>query len=168
MSGEISPRPGPAQAWAAEGLWLKDDAASTEAAAEFGAGLKPGDVILLEGDLGAGKTHWVRGACVGLGVDPREVTSPTYTLVHYYEGRCPVVHTDLYRLPGQSGPESVGLEEDLEGFESVIFIEWPERLLEFTALRTIRVRIDQPAQGGRVVRLSQEERGIGIAPVQRP
>ena len=92
-------------------------------AAELGAG----DVVLLSGPLGAGKTAFVRGLARGLGVDPDEVSSPTFTLVHEYRGgRLRLFHADLYRL-GTAGAEELGLDE-LGVNDGVLAIEWPDRL----------------------------------------
>ena len=101
-------------------------------AARVAASLKPGDVLLLAGDLGAGKTAFVRGLAEGLGVDPGEVTSPTFTLVHEYRGgRLPLIHIDLYRLE-RADLDEIGLDQDLAD-QGVTAVEWPERLS-----RTIR------------------------------
>ena len=91
------------------------------------AGLKPGDVVLLSGNLGAGKTAFVRGLAAGLGVNPDDVSSPTFTLVHEYRGdRLTLYHVDLYRL-GRAATDDLGLEE-LGVADGVLAIEWPERL----------------------------------------
>jgi tRNA threonylcarbamoyladenosine biosynthesis protein TsaE len=96
-------------------------------AGEFAATLQPGDVILLSGDLGAGKTTFVRGLAAGLGIDPGEVSSPTFTIVHEYRGgRLTLYHADLYRLP-RAATEDVGLEE-MGVRDGVLAIEWPDRL----------------------------------------
>jgi tRNA threonylcarbamoyladenosine biosynthesis protein TsaE len=85
--------------------------------------------VLLRGELGAGKTAFVRGMAAGLGIDPREVTSPTFTLVQQYEGgRLPLCHVDLYRLAPKE-VEDLGLEE-LTTAGGITAIEWPDRLPE--------------------------------------
>jgi tRNA threonylcarbamoyladenosine biosynthesis protein TsaE len=89
--------------------------------------LRAGDVLLLSGPLGAGKTAFVRGLARGLGIDPDEVSSPTFTLVHEYRGgRLRLFHADLYRL-GTAGAEDLGLDE-LGVRDGVLAIEWPDRL----------------------------------------
>jgi tRNA threonylcarbamoyladenosine biosynthesis protein TsaE len=100
----------------------------TEQQAEALAGaLRAGDVVLLSGPLGAGKTAFVRGLARGLGVNPEEVSSPTFTLVHEYRGgRLRLFHADLYRL-GRAGAEDLGLDE-LGIQDGVLAIEWPDRL----------------------------------------
>jgi tRNA threonylcarbamoyladenosine biosynthesis protein TsaE len=98
----------------------------TEAlAAALAARLVPGDVVLVSGEVGAGKTTFVRGACRALGVHGR-VTSPTFTLARRYEdGRVPISHLDLYRLAEAPAGDPALLEDDLDP-ERVAFVEWPE------------------------------------------
>ena len=96
-------------------------------AAALAPSLAPGAVILLSGDLGAGKTAFVRGLAEGLAVDPDEVTSPTFTLVHEYRGgRLPLIHVDLYRLD-RAELDEIGLDQDLAA-KGVTAVEWSERL----------------------------------------
>ena len=96
-------------------------------AAALAPTLAPGAVILLSGDLGAGKTAFVRGLAEGLSVDPGEVTSPTFTLVHEYRGgRLPLIHVDLYRLD-RAELDEIGLDQDLAA-QGVTAVEWAERL----------------------------------------
>ena len=96
-------------------------------ARELTAGLAAGAVLLLSGQLGAGKTAFVRGLAAGLGVDPDEVSSPTFTLVHEYRGRrLTLYHADLYRLE-KVATEDLGLEE-MGVSDGVLAIEWPDRL----------------------------------------
>jgi tRNA threonylcarbamoyladenosine biosynthesis protein TsaE len=110
------------------------------AGADLAKQLAPGDAVLLEGDLGAGKTVFVKGLAEGLGLDPDEVTSPSFALVHEYgpAGRPPaLVHADLYRLPPGGGPvEDLGL--DARG-DAILAVEWPRPPL--TALDAWRVTI---------------------------
>ena len=96
-------------------------------ARELAAAVKAGDVILLSGNLGAGKTAFVRGLAAGLGIDPEDVSSPTFTLVHEYRGgRLTLYHADLYRLD-RVATEDLGLEE-MGVADGVLAIEWPDRL----------------------------------------
>jgi tRNA threonylcarbamoyladenosine biosynthesis protein TsaE len=99
-----------------------------QVAARLAAALAPGAVILLSGELGAGKTVFVRGLADGLGIDPDAVTSPTFTLVHEYRGgRLPLVHVDLYRLD-RADLDDVGLDAELAA-SGVLAIEWADRLI---------------------------------------
>src|SRR6188472_2173581 len=101
-------------------------AAETEAlAARLAATLRPGDVVLVSGELGAGKTTFVRGALRALGVDG-PVTSPTFVVGHAYEGsEGPLAHLDLYRLAGM-GDEDPGLLDPYFTPGTIAFVEWPE------------------------------------------
>jgi tRNA threonylcarbamoyladenosine biosynthesis protein TsaE len=99
-------------------------AAETEALGErLAAELGPGDVVLVSGELGTGKTTLIRGACRGLGVS-EPVTSPTFTIGHTYRGRLPVSHLDLYRL-AELDREDPALLDDYVTADAVSFIEWP-------------------------------------------
>lgn len=113
--------------------------------------LVPGTVILLEGDLGAGKTTFTKGIASGLGVEGY-VNSPTFTLVNEYEGRLPVYHLDCYRL--NSGQEALdfGIEEYLYG-DGVTIIEWPERISEVLPADCIRVTLSYLTDTKRSLRL---------------
>ena len=99
----------------------------TSAAGErLAASLKPGDVVLLYGELGAGKTAFVRGLARGLGADPDDVSSPTFTLVQEYAGRAATLyHVDLYRLE-PAEVDDLGLDELVSG-DGIVAIEWAER-----------------------------------------
>jgi tRNA threonylcarbamoyladenosine biosynthesis protein TsaE len=100
-------------------------AEETEAlGARLAAQLRVGDVVSVAGELGAGKTTFVRGACRALGVTG-PVSSPTYTIGHRYDARVPVAHLDLYRFDGVGAAEWGDLEPYFEG--TVAFVEWPER-----------------------------------------
>ena len=130
-------------------------AAETEAlGARLAERLRPGDVVLLSGELGTGKTTLVRGACRALGVtDP--VTSPTFTIGQRYGGgRLPVSHLDLYRLQTLEGEDPALLDDYLRP-EGVAFIEWPA---------AGSGQLDRPALGVRLAHVSEERRQIEIAP----
>ena len=104
------------------------EADTRRVARELAADLEPGATLLLSGDLGAGKTAFVKGLAEGLGLDPNDVTSPTFTLVHEYRGgRLPLIHVDLYRLATADLAE-IGLDADL-ALEGVTAVEWPERMV---------------------------------------
>jgi tRNA threonylcarbamoyladenosine biosynthesis protein TsaE len=99
--------------------------ASERAGAELAATLRPGDVVLVSGELGAGKTTFVRGALRALGV-AGPITSPTFVVGHAYEGtEGPVSHLDLYRLAGM-GDEDPGLLDVYFAPDAIAFVEWPE------------------------------------------
>jgi tRNA threonylcarbamoyladenosine biosynthesis protein TsaE len=103
-----------------------DPGGTERAGAELAAGLRPGDVVLVSGDLGAGKTTFVRGALRRLGVT-EAVTSPTFVVGILYEGTAgPLAHLDLYRLAGLQ-EEDPGLLDPYFGEDTVTFVEWPER-----------------------------------------
>jgi tRNA threonylcarbamoyladenosine biosynthesis protein TsaE len=95
-----------------------------------GASLAGGEILLLDGPLGAGKTVFAKGLASGLGVDVDEVTSPSFTLVNRYDGgRLTLYHLDLYRLPaGAAAAHAVDLEELLTDERAVVVIEWAERM----------------------------------------
>lgn len=94
----------------------------------LGKTLRAGDIILLYGDLGAGKTTFTQGVAAGLDVDNEEyVRSPTFTLINQYQGRHPIFHIDLYRIDSHADILNLGFEELLYG-EGVLIIEWAEKL----------------------------------------
>ena len=110
----------------------------TEAAgADLAAGLSAGDVVLVSGELGAGKTTFVRGAARALGVTAN-VTSPTFTIGHVYAGEPDVAHLDLYRL----GAAEPGLLDDYLTPDRIAFLEWPEVAEPELERVTARVRIE--------------------------
>jgi tRNA threonylcarbamoyladenosine biosynthesis protein TsaE len=127
-------------------------AATEELAAAFARTLEPGAIVLVSGDLGAGKTTFVRGAARALGV--REpVTSPTFTIGQRYSGDIDVSHLDLYRLAGGLGEEEPGLLDDYLTPDAVAFVEWPE--LAGVELEGVTARVAIAHAGG-------EEREISL------
>lgn len=104
--------------------------------------LKPGDVIALAGELGAGKTTLVQGVARGLGVASR-VVSPTFTLVREYSGRLPVHHVDVYRLDRIQDVLELGLEEMIDG-ESVVIVEWGDAIEALLPANKLRIELTVP------------------------
>jgi tRNA threonylcarbamoyladenosine biosynthesis protein TsaE len=133
--------------------------ADTEAAgARLAERLRPGDVVLVRGELGAGKTTFVRGAARALGVEG-PVTSPTFTVGRRYAGRVPVSHLDLYRL-GDMEAEDPGLLDEYLARDAVAFVEWPDAIigdLPGAVVRTFDVRIAH--DGGDARRIDVEGGG---------
>jgi tRNA threonylcarbamoyl adenosine modification protein YjeE len=100
------------------------EAETTDAGRELGRRLSPGAVVLLDGQLGAGKTAFVRGLAEGLGCDGEDVSSPTFTIVQEYRGPVTLQHVDLYRL-SPAEVDDLALEDLMEG--AVTAVEWPDR-----------------------------------------
>lgn len=109
------------------------------AAAALKPRLKPGVVLALHGDLGAGKTCFVQGLADALGCEA-SVTSPTFTLLHEYAGEIPLYHADLYRLDSESEIQRAGIAEYIEG-DGILAIEWAERAESLLPPATIHVRL---------------------------
>jgi tRNA threonylcarbamoyladenosine biosynthesis protein TsaE len=127
---------------------------TTAAGERLGSVLRAGDIVLLYGDLGAGKTAFVRGLARGLGAPADDVSSPTFTLVQEYHGRVTLFHVDLYRLE-PAEVDDLGLEELVLG-DGVVAIEWAER---WTGRPddVCEVRLEQSGEDVRVVRFANCE-----------
>lgn len=123
----------------------------------IGSELKGGEILLLHGLLGAGKTIFVKGIAAALGIDPEEVTSPSFTLVNPYAGRLPLFHIDLYRLnEGAAAAHAVDLEELLSNDRAVIVIEWAERLGQYPLPPGVwRITIAGDGEAVRTLSISQ-------------
>ena len=141
----------------ADGVILSGSDAETEAiGARLAARLEPGSRVLLYGELGAGKTAFVRGLAAGLGIHPDEVSSPTFTLVQEYRGgRLPLFHVDLYRLaPGEV--DDLGLDALAAG--GVLAIEWAERMPRGDA-DAIHVRLEHAGEDERRILIEDANPG---------
>jgi tRNA threonylcarbamoyladenosine biosynthesis protein TsaE len=111
-------------------------------------------VVLLTGDLGAGKTAFVRGLARGVDADPEEVASPTFVLLTSYPGRLTLHHADLYRLRGDGDESELGLDE-LPGREGVLAVEWAERLRQVPWSRPWRVQLFHAGGDERRIRVEE-------------
>lgn len=134
------------------------DSSQTEAlGADLAAGLSEGDVVLVTGELGAGKTTFVRGAAHALGVvDP--ITSPTFSIGHRYRGRYVTVsHLDLYRLAGLHAEEP-DLLDDYLGPGRIAFVEWPEQTASELQHARVRVTLSHLGEERRRVELREDSR----------
>lgn len=123
-------------------------------AAELAAGFRGGEVVLLRGELGAGKTAFVRGLARGVGADPDEVASPSFVLLTSYPGRLTLHHADLYRIGKQGEDRELGLEE-LPGPRGVLAVEWAERLSFVPWLRPLRVTLEHAGDDERRLRIEE-------------
>lgn len=117
-------------------------AAETELIAEaFSKEIREGDIVCLNGDLGAGKTHFVRGFVKGFGLHSDIVSSPTFTIINEYDGKLPVYHFDCYRLELFNEAIEIGAEEYFYG-NGVCIIEWPDKIQEILPDHTIDIKIN--------------------------
>ena len=136
------------------------EAETARIARQLAAGLAPGSVVLLFGELGVGKTAFVRGLLEGAGGVPEDVSSPTFTLIQHYAARLPVAHVDLYRL-SPAEVDDLGLDE-LASASGIVAIEWADRLSRPPG-NAIRVHIED---GGGDIRTIRVERA-DVAPAGR-
>jgi tRNA threonylcarbamoyladenosine biosynthesis protein TsaE len=137
---------------------LTASAAETEAvAARLGGRLKVGDVVTVSGELGAGKTTFVRGACRALGIQV-PVTSPTFTVGHRYRGDPDVSHLDLFRFQGVSPAEWGDLEPYFAN--AICFVEWPEAAADALPPVRVAVRLSHMDRERRTIELESDDRQL--------
>lgn len=124
---------------------------------EIGARLKPRVLVLLSGDLGAGKTTLTKGIVSGIGAATEdEVTSPTFTLVHRYDHESRVYHVDLYRVSSLHDLETLGLE-DVFSEDAVVIVEWPDRFRLRVDWPVVRIQLEHVAEDTRRISIVDEE-----------
>ena len=141
------------------GEWQTQNADETFALGkQLGEQLRGGEILLLDGPLGAGKTVFVKGLASAMGLDPEDVTSPSFTLVNPYAGRLPLFHIDLYRLDeGAAAANAVDLEELLSDERAVVVIEWAERLGQYPLPANVwRVTIAGDGEEPRKISVNRE------------
>src|SRR5580658_10117959 len=124
---------------------------------EIGARLRTRVLVLLSGDLGAGKTTLTKGMVSGIGAATEdEVTSPTFTLVHRYDRSARVYHVDLYRISGLHDLETLGLE-DVFSEDAVVIVEWPDRLTLRVDWPIVRIQLEHVAEDTRRISIADEQ-----------
>ena len=127
---------------------------------DLGARLKPPVLILLSGELGAGKTTLTKGIVSGTGAAPEEeVTSPTFTLVHKYERSARVYHVDLYRIGDFHDLETLGLE-DVLAEPGVVIVEWPDKLTLHTDWPILRIQLEHVAEDTRKITIRESPESL--------
>lgn len=141
---------------------IKEEISESEAetkkiARRFAANLQAGSVVCLKGDLGAGKTHFVKGMAAAFDIDERSVNSPTFTLINEYEGSLPLYHFDCYRMESVREALEIGAEEYFYG-EGVSVIEWPERIQEIIPPEAVWITITSLAPSKRKFVIQQKGR----------
>lgn len=162
--GDAEPRAGRGPA-AARTVFSLSEGETFELGRSVGRGLKGGELLLLEGDLGSGKTTFTRGLAAGIGTDPDEVSSPSYTLVQEYRGgRLPMFHVDLYRI-GEPDEDmaSLGIEEILAA-GGVVVVEWGEKLPPYLRRSATTVRFHDVGEGSRRIEIVGDARSSGAKP----
>lgn len=134
---------------------LQDSNDTTRFAQQLAVHLSPGDVILLSGPVGAGKTHFARALIQSILPSPEDIPSPTFTLIQSYDTRLgPLWHTDLYRISTDMEIDELGLEQAFE--EAICLVEWPDRLGLLTPLDALTICIETGGSG-RTARLSWDD-----------
>jgi tRNA threonylcarbamoyladenosine biosynthesis protein TsaE len=147
-----------AEQYLSTGEWASLDVSQTFGLGkQIGKQLRGGEILLLDGPLGAGKTIFVKGLAAGLDVDAEEVTSPSFTLVNPYQGRLPLFHIDLYRLnAGAAAAHAVDLDELITNEQAVIVIEWAERLGRYPLPPSVwHVKIEGDGDAARRIAISR-------------
>ena len=141
-----------------EMLTVTNSAAETRALGErLASGLRPGDTVILEGELGAGKSELARGIARGLGVT-ETVTSPSFTILNVYEsGRCPLYHFDWYRLESEEELYELGMDEYLGG-DGIAVVEWAERCPDAVPEDCIRIRLEATGEETRQITVNDGRR----------
>lgn len=143
------------------GRWTSASVKETFSFGErIGSQLSGGEILLLSGPLGAGKTVFVKGLARALDIDPEAVTSPSFTLVNPYDGRLRLYHLDLYRLnEGAYAAHAVDLDELLTDEQAVIVIEWGERLQRYPLPSSVwYISIAGDGEGERTIRIERSGR----------
>ena len=152
--GKLAGAPGAAAGTGSRTVFSLSEEETLDLGRGLGRALKGGELLLLQGDLGYGKTVFARGVAVALGILPEEVSSPSFTLVHeYVGGRFPLFHIDLYRL--ETPEDEVGALgiEDILAAGGVVLVEWGERLPPFLKRGATTIRFHDVGEGSRRIEI---------------
>lgn len=123
---------------------------------KLGSRLKGGDLILLEGDLGMGKTIFAKGIASGLGIDPNDITSPSFIIINEHQGKLRLFHIDLYRVKEIQEIEDLGIRDLLE-MEAVMVIEWGEKLPDHYRRGGIKIKFFDMGKNSRKIIITKAE-----------
>ncbi len=134
----------------------------------LGRRLAGGELVCLEGALGSGKTCFVRGLARGMGVDPAEVSSPTFILCRRHVGRLVLAHVDAFRLSGPNDLDAIGWEELCADEHAVVAVEWPQRIRSLLPERRIEVVLEHAGPDSRLVHITVPEDVPAARRTQRP
>ena len=131
------------------------DQETIEFARKFAKSVKPGSVLAMEGDLGAGKTTFIKGLALGLGLKRKdEVKSPTFVIMHVYEASVPIYHFDLYRLDDEKDFQAIGLDEFAHDPHSICCIEWADKAKAWLPDATHRVSLRHGGPTTRMIEIT--------------
>lgn len=117
---------------------------------EFASKLSVGDVVCLEGDLGTGKTHFIKGIAEGLGIDASKVSSPTFNIVNEYTGEIPLYHFDCYRIEREEEMQEIGFDDYLFG-DGISVIEWPSKISGLIPENAIKINMEHAGKSKRII-----------------
>lgn len=137
-------------------LFTRSADKTRELGVALGRLLRPGDFVALLGELGAGKTEFARGVAKGCGVPPDEVASPTFALIHRYQGRIPLVHADLFRLTDEDDLFGTGYFELRDTADAAVLVEWADRIPSAVPEDALEVRFSAGE--------SSDERRLSVTP----
>ena len=137
-------------------LTSKSEDETKRCAERLAARLKAGDIVFLQGDMGAGKTTFVKGLAQAFKVSELKVNSPTFVLMNYYKGKVPLYHFDLYRLENPKALDTLDFDDYFYG-EGISLIEWPERLGEHKPEQYYLVELKHKSEHERLITMSRHD-----------
>ena len=132
-------------------------------AQKFGRQLKAGDVVALTSPVGSGKTVFIKGLARGLGVkNPDHVKSPTFVLLHLYQGRFPIQHFDLYRLRREEELDDIGFDEFVSNPEAVTLVEWADKAEARIPKNSFWIQLEVTSENSRRIQIQNHENSVSL------